>query len=84
VDAGSPLVVAAGVVPHEVLLRMAGHLSRRPGPDKIARYVPPIPPAIFLQSQDKQPDQRTEHDRGCSFFFFASVLASSYMAVFNR
>ena len=54
-NAGSPLVLAAGGLPDEVLLRMTGHLSRRPRLNEVARYVPPIPPAIFLQAQEKQP-----------------------------
>ena len=49
-DAGPPLVLAAGVEPDEVLLRVAGHLSRRPGLDEVARYIPPVPLAIFLQA----------------------------------
>jgi hypothetical protein len=49
-NAGSPLVLATGVEPDEVLLRMTGHLSRRPRMNEVARYVPPIPLAIFLQA----------------------------------
>jgi hypothetical protein len=60
---------------------MADHLSRRPGLNKIARYVPPIPPAIFLQAQEKQPEQRTEQDRGCSFFWHLFLLQNIYGCV---
>jgi hypothetical protein len=50
VDVGPPLVLAAGVEPDEVLLRVAGHLSRCPGLDEVARYIPLVPLAVFLQA----------------------------------
>jgi hypothetical protein len=50
VDAGPSLVLAAGVEPDEVLLRVAGHLRGRPRLDVVARYVPPVPLAVFLQA----------------------------------
>lgn len=49
-DAGSPLVLATGLEPDEILLRMAGNLRRRPRLHEIAGYVPPIPFPMFLQS----------------------------------
>uniref|UniRef100_A0A0D9WH61 Uncharacterized protein n=1 Tax=Leersia perrieri TaxID=77586 RepID=A0A0D9WH61_9ORYZ len=55
VDAGSALVLAAGVEPDEVLLRVAGHLRRRPARHEVSRDVPPVPSPVLLQPHQEQP-----------------------------
>jgi len=51
------LGVPAGRVelPVEVLLRVAGHLRRRPRPHRETRDVTPVPAAVLLQPLKKQP-----------------------------
>jgi hypothetical protein len=60
VDAGAALVLAAGGEPDEVLLRVAGHLRRRPRRHVLARDVPPVPPPVLLQPHQEQPESRNE------------------------
>nr|ACL53140.1 unknown [Zea mays] len=54
VDAGPPLVLAAGAEPDEVLLRVAGHLRRRPGRHVLARDVPPVPSPVLPQPHQEK------------------------------
>uniref|UniRef100_A0A0A9CPF2 Uncharacterized protein n=1 Tax=Arundo donax TaxID=35708 RepID=A0A0A9CPF2_ARUDO len=61
VDAGAALVLAAGVEPDEVLLRVARHLRRRPSRHEVARDVPPVPPPVLLQPHQEQPESRNEN-----------------------
>jgi hypothetical protein len=60
VDAGPALVLAAGVEADEVLLRVAGHLRRRPGRHVLARDVPPVPSPVLLQSHQEKPGRQSE------------------------
>ena len=39
----------------EVLLRVAGHLRRRPAPHREPRDVPPVPTPVLLQPVKEQP-----------------------------
>jgi hypothetical protein len=55
VDAGAALVLAAGVEADEVLLRVAGHLRRRPARHEVARDVPPVPSPVLLQAHQELP-----------------------------
>nr|CCU64188.1 ScMYB36 protein [Saccharum hybrid cultivar Co 86032] len=54
VDAGAALVLATGVEADEVLLRVAGHLRRRPARHEVARDVPPVPAPVLLQTHQEQ------------------------------
>ena len=57
VDAGAAPVPVHGAEADEVLLRVAGHLRRRPGDDEVARDAPPVALAELVQPQQKQPAQ---------------------------
>jgi hypothetical protein len=52
---------------------MTGNLSRCPGLNEVAGYVPPIPLAILLEAQEKQPDQRT------NMILFSNFLINSLL-----
>lgn len=56
VDAWSPLMVFyAGILPHEVLLCMACHLSWCFGDHKVPGNVPPVSLTMLLKSHQKSP-----------------------------
>jgi hypothetical protein len=61
VDALALGVAAGGVeLPVEVLLRVAGHLRRRPRPHREPRDVAPVPAPVLLQPLKKQPAHATK------------------------
>jgi len=66
VDALALGVAAGGVeLPVVVLLRVAGHLRRRPRPHREPRDVAPVPAPVLLQPPKKQPAHATD---GVNFF----------------
>jgi hypothetical protein len=58
------LGVAAAVVELavEVLLRVAGHLRRRPRPHREPRDVAPVPAPVPLQTLEEQPAHAKRND----------------------
>lgn len=46
------------MLPDEVLLCMASHLSWCSSHHKVARYISPIPFSIFLKTLQKQPEMK--------------------------
>jgi hypothetical protein len=63
VDAGAAAVAVHGVEADEVLLRVAGHLRRRPRDDEVAGDATPVALAELVQPQQEQPESvRKLHD----------------------